>query len=69
MENSPAMKKLEAMILECSRLDREINCFVESVDEITGQVCLNCLSLVCHFDTKSLSSLPLSHPGFLSFFF
>ncbi len=41
MDNSPALKKLEEMILECSRLDREINCFVESVDEMTAQVCLN----------------------------
>ncbi|XP_059423864.1 E3 SUMO-protein ligase NSE2-like [Carassius carassius] len=38
MDNSPALKKLEEMILECSRLDREINCFVESVDEMTAQV-------------------------------
>uniref|UniRef100_A0A673JNY3 E3 SUMO-protein ligase NSE2 n=1 Tax=Sinocyclocheilus rhinocerous TaxID=307959 RepID=A0A673JNY3_9TELE len=38
MDNSPALKKLEEMILECSRLDREINCFVESVDEKTAQV-------------------------------
>lgn len=40
MDNSSALKKLEDMILECSRLDREINCFVESVDEMTAQVCL-----------------------------
>ncbi|XP_016387517.1 E3 SUMO-protein ligase NSE2-like isoform X2 [Sinocyclocheilus rhinocerous] len=38
MDNSPALKKLEEMILECSRLDREINYFVESVDEKTAQV-------------------------------
>ncbi|XP_026083138.1 E3 SUMO-protein ligase NSE2-like [Carassius auratus] len=38
MDNSPALKKLEEMILECSRLDREISCFVESVDEKTAQV-------------------------------
>ncbi|XP_043116660.1 E3 SUMO-protein ligase NSE2 [Puntigrus tetrazona] len=37
MDNSPALKKLEEMILECSRLDREINCFVEAVDEMTAQ--------------------------------
>ncbi|TRY84519.1 hypothetical protein DNTS_001282 [Danionella cerebrum] len=34
---SPAMKKLEEMILECSRLDGEINCLMESVDELTAQ--------------------------------
>ncbi|XP_039535711.1 E3 SUMO-protein ligase NSE2 isoform X4 [Pimephales promelas] len=38
MDNSSALKKLEDMILECSRLDREINCFVDSVDEMTAQV-------------------------------
>ncbi|XP_073703254.1 E3 SUMO-protein ligase NSE2 [Garra rufa] len=38
MDNSQALKKLEEMIMECSRLDREINCFVESVDEMTAQV-------------------------------
>ncbi|XP_048008956.1 E3 SUMO-protein ligase NSE2 isoform X2 [Megalobrama amblycephala] len=38
MNNSPSLKKLEEMIMECSRLDREINCFVESVDEKTAQV-------------------------------
>ncbi|XP_051999763.1 E3 SUMO-protein ligase NSE2 [Xyrauchen texanus] len=34
----PALNKLEEMMLECSRLDIEINCFVESVDEMTAQV-------------------------------
>uniref|UniRef100_A0A673JDN5 E3 SUMO-protein ligase NSE2 n=1 Tax=Sinocyclocheilus rhinocerous TaxID=307959 RepID=A0A673JDN5_9TELE len=37
-QGDPALKKLEEMILECSRLDREINYFVESVDEKTAQV-------------------------------
>ncbi|XP_056308494.1 E3 SUMO-protein ligase NSE2-like [Danio aesculapii] len=38
MENSPSLKKLGEMIMECSRLDSEINCLVESVNEMTAQV-------------------------------
>ncbi|KAA0703284.1 E3 SUMO-protein ligase NSE2 [Triplophysa tibetana] len=36
--DSPALKKLEKMMLQCSELDREINCFVGSVEEMTAQV-------------------------------
>ncbi len=64
MDNSPALKKLEEMILECSRLDREINCFVESVDEMTAQVCLNCHW--CFILTQSLCQV--SHRATLAFF-
>ncbi|KAG5271028.1 hypothetical protein AALO_G00175070 [Alosa alosa] len=35
--NSPNLKKLEEMMLECAKLDREINCFVEAVDTMTAQ--------------------------------
>ncbi|KAI1894162.1 hypothetical protein AGOR_G00112980 [Albula goreensis] len=31
------MNKLEQMILDCARLDREINCFVEAVEQVTTQ--------------------------------
>lgn len=37
--DSPDLKKLEKMMLQCSELDREINCFVGSVEEMTAQVC------------------------------
>ncbi|XP_062847099.1 E3 SUMO-protein ligase NSE2 [Trichomycterus rosablanca] len=37
-EDSPGLKKLEQVILECAKLDREINCFVESVEQMTAQV-------------------------------
>lgn len=36
--DSPTLKKLEKMMLQCSELDREINCFVGSVEEMTAQV-------------------------------
>lgn len=32
------MKKLEQMMLECAKLDQEINCFVESVEQMITQV-------------------------------
>lgn len=32
---NPGIKKLEAMILECVQLDREINHFVDIVQEVT----------------------------------
>ncbi|XP_076136092.1 E3 SUMO-protein ligase NSE2 [Alosa pseudoharengus] len=35
--NSPNLKKLEEMMLECAKLDREINCFVEAVDTMTAR--------------------------------
>lgn len=36
-ENNTGLKKLEAMILECAKLDREINCFVEVTEKVTGE--------------------------------
>ncbi|XP_033984041.1 E3 SUMO-protein ligase NSE2 isoform X1 [Trematomus bernacchii] len=37
-ETNPGIKEMEAMILECAKLDREINCFVEIVQQVTGEV-------------------------------
>ncbi|KAB5586550.1 hypothetical protein PHYPO_G00002990 [Pangasianodon hypophthalmus] len=37
-DDSPGLKKLEQMMLECAKLDREINCFVESVEQMIAQV-------------------------------
>ncbi|XP_030638637.1 E3 SUMO-protein ligase NSE2 [Chanos chanos] len=37
-DNDPNLKKLELMMLDCARLDTEINCFVESVEQICSQV-------------------------------
>ncbi|XP_060777334.1 E3 SUMO-protein ligase NSE2 [Neoarius graeffei] len=36
--DSPGVKKLEQMMLECAKLDQEINCFVESVEQMITQV-------------------------------
>ncbi|XP_031432096.1 E3 SUMO-protein ligase NSE2 [Clupea harengus] len=35
--NSAGLKKLEDMMLECAKLDREINFFVEAVDSVTAR--------------------------------
>ncbi|KAJ8290977.1 hypothetical protein GJAV_G00019870 [Gymnothorax javanicus] len=35
--NEEDIKKLEAMMLDCARLDREITCFVEAVEAMTAQ--------------------------------
>lgn len=48
MTNSPSLKKLEEMIMECSRLDSEIGCLVESVNEMTAKVGL--IHFLLHFD-------------------
>ncbi|KAL7874994.1 hypothetical protein SRHO_G00059640 [Serrasalmus rhombeus] len=37
-DDSPSLRKLEQMMLECATLDREINCFVESVEQMTARV-------------------------------
>lgn len=37
--DNPNLKRLEEMMLECAKLDREIDCFVEVVDTLTAQVC------------------------------
>lgn len=37
-DDSPSLRKLEQMMLECAALDREINCFVESVEQTTSHV-------------------------------
>ncbi|XP_033958499.1 E3 SUMO-protein ligase NSE2 [Pseudochaenichthys georgianus] len=37
-ETDPGIKEMEAMILECAKLDREINCFVDIVQQVTGEV-------------------------------
>lgn len=35
---NPAIKEMEAMILECASLDREINHFVDVVQQVTAEV-------------------------------
>ncbi|XP_036931021.1 E3 SUMO-protein ligase NSE2 isoform X1 [Acanthopagrus latus] len=35
---NPGIKEMEAMILECAKLDREINYFVEVVQQVTAEV-------------------------------
>lgn len=37
-EVNPGIKEMEAMILECARLDREINYFVDVVQQVTAEV-------------------------------
>ncbi|XP_030014709.1 E3 SUMO-protein ligase NSE2 [Sphaeramia orbicularis] len=37
-EGNPGIKEMEAMILECAKLDREINCFVDIVQQVTAEV-------------------------------
>ncbi|KAK5862632.1 hypothetical protein PBY51_018003 [Eleginops maclovinus] len=37
-EMNPGIKEMEAMILECAKLDREIACFVDVVQEVTREV-------------------------------
>uniref|UniRef100_A0A8K9UNZ7 E3 SUMO-protein ligase NSE2 n=1 Tax=Oncorhynchus mykiss TaxID=8022 RepID=A0A8K9UNZ7_ONCMY len=37
-ENDAVLKKLEVMMLECAKLDQEINCFVEVVNSVTAEV-------------------------------
>nr|XP_040020405.1 E3 SUMO-protein ligase NSE2 isoform X1 [Gasterosteus aculeatus aculeatus] len=32
------IKEIEAMVLECAKLDREINCFVDIVQQVTAEV-------------------------------
>lgn len=35
---NPGIKEMEAMILECAKLDREINYFVDVVQQVTAEV-------------------------------
>lgn len=35
---NPGIKEMEAMILECAKLDREINYFVDVVQQTTAEV-------------------------------
>lgn len=37
-DDSPGLKKLEQVMLECAKLDKEITCFVESVEQMIAQV-------------------------------
>ncbi|XP_070768324.1 E3 SUMO-protein ligase NSE2 [Enoplosus armatus] len=37
-EVNPGIKEMEAMILECAKLDREINYFVDAVQQVTAEV-------------------------------
>lgn len=38
---NPAIKKMEAMILDCARLDSEISHFVDVVQQVTAEVSAN----------------------------
>lgn len=35
---NPAIRELEAMLLDCAKLDREINYFVDVVQQVTAEV-------------------------------
>ncbi|KAG7335665.1 hypothetical protein KOW79_000358 [Hemibagrus wyckioides] len=37
-DDSPGLRKLEQMILECAKLDKEISCFVDSVEQMITHV-------------------------------
>ncbi|XP_008275208.1 E3 SUMO-protein ligase NSE2 [Stegastes partitus] len=37
-EGNPGIKAMEDMILECAKLDKEINCFVDVVQQVTSEV-------------------------------
>ncbi|KAG7474205.1 E3 SUMO-protein ligase NSE2 [Solea senegalensis] len=37
-EMNSGIKEMEAMILDCARLDREINCFIDVVQQVTAEV-------------------------------
>lgn len=37
-EDNAAISQMEAMILECAKLDRDINYFVDTVDQVTAEV-------------------------------
>lgn len=37
-EMDSSIKELEAMILDCAKLDREINCFMDIAKEVTSEV-------------------------------
>ncbi|XP_060726899.1 E3 SUMO-protein ligase NSE2 [Tachysurus vachellii] len=37
-DDSPGLKKLDQMIRECAKLDKEIGCFVDSVEQMINQV-------------------------------
>lgn len=37
-DENPAIKELEAMLLDCAKLDREINYFVDVVQQVTEEV-------------------------------
>lgn len=45
---NPAIKELEAMLLDCAKLDREINSFVDVVQEVTAEVRSACQHLITH---------------------
>lgn len=37
-EGNPGVKEMEAMILECAKMDREIDVFVNIVERVTAEV-------------------------------
>lgn len=51
---NPAIKELEAMLLDCAKLDREINYFVDVVQQVTAEVRATWHDLVTSFNVDSL---------------
>lgn len=37
-EENSGISKMEALMLECAKLDREIECFVDTVQQATAEV-------------------------------
>lgn len=42
---NPAIQEMETMILQCAKLDREINYFVDIVKQVTTEVRATCTEL------------------------
>lgn len=51
---NPAIKELEAMLLDCVKLDREINYFVDVVQQVTEEVRAMWHDLVTSFNVDLL---------------
>lgn len=58
-DDSPGLKKLDQMMLECAKLDREINCFVESVEQMVAQVGIFAPCDITVLLSSFLTELPL----------
>ena len=44
-EVNPGVAEMEAMILECAQLDREVNFFIDAVQQVTSEVNAKCPGL------------------------